>query len=295
MYKRVLVVLLILPLCSCAVFQKKASVKTLPKTKSVWGEFDYGWKNTYSTYRQRPQNLKHPTRTYKPQVKDVVKHYRYVDGGTYNITCPVGRITDIMLQPGENLISVSAGNTTYFNIHTDVISGGTDSSPRRHVFVKPIRSGLSTDMIITTDRRVYRLQLKSSKTAAHVRAISWVYENQFSSNYHYNQYRNSIRDTIYKKRLHLDYSMSGSADWEPVSAFHDGHKTYIQFASDSVLPALYNLSPKGKTELINWRYVDSLLIVDRVLKGAVLVYGKEQITLYNPKYFRKRLGRWVSK
>jgi type IV secretory pathway VirB9-like protein len=89
--------------------------------------------------------------------------------------------------------------------------------------------------------------------------------------------------------------MSGSADWEPVSAFHDGHKTYIQFASDSVLPALYNLSPKGKTELINWRYVDSLLIVDRVLKGAVLVYGKEQITLYNPKYFRKRLGRWVSK
>jgi hypothetical protein len=45
---------------------------------------------------------------------------------------------------------------------------------RVHVLVKPFAAGLSTNLVITTDRRSYHLQLNSTPATA-MAALSWTY------------------------------------------------------------------------------------------------------------------------
>ncbi len=76
------------------------------------------------------------------------------------------------LQPGETLTAVSAGDTVRWVIG-DTTSGSGDTQ-RVHVLVKPFAPGLKTNLVITTDRRSYHLQLESTERTA-MAAISWTY------------------------------------------------------------------------------------------------------------------------
>ncbi|CCG42726.1 hypothetical protein PHAMO_420008 [Magnetospirillum molischianum DSM 120] len=59
---------------------------------------------------------------------------------------------------------MSAGDTT----------SGAGEGRRVHVLVKPFAPGLRTNLIITTDRRFYHLQLESTVRTS-MAAISWTY------------------------------------------------------------------------------------------------------------------------
>ncbi len=76
------------------------------------------------------------------------------------------------MQPGEKLTSVSAGDTVRW-VTGDTVSGAGDSK-RTHVLVKPFAPGLKTTLVITTDRRAYRLQRESTEKTA-MAGISWTY------------------------------------------------------------------------------------------------------------------------
>ena len=64
-------------------------------------------------------------------------------------------MTDIALQPGENLVAVAAGDTVRWVIGDT--TSGTGADKRTHVLVKPFTAGLATNLVITTDRRSYHL------------------------------------------------------------------------------------------------------------------------------------------
>ncbi|WP_454557376.1 TrbG/VirB9 family P-type conjugative transfer protein [Paracoccus kondratievae] len=74
------------------------------------------------------------------------------------------------VQPGEELVTVAAGNTVRW-IVSDTFSGAGDEL-RVNVQVKPVRSGLKTNLIITTNRRTYLLELTSTERAW-MASVSW--------------------------------------------------------------------------------------------------------------------------
>ena len=76
------------------------------------------------------------------------------------------------LQPGEELVSVSAGDTVRWVVG-DTISGSGDTA-RAHVLVKPISAGIRTNLMIATDRRTYHLELESTD-GGYMAALSWRY------------------------------------------------------------------------------------------------------------------------
>src|SRR3546814_15665716 len=83
-----------------------------------------------------------------------------------------GWVTDIALQPGENLVAVASGDTARWVI------GDTTSGPgegkQTHVLVKPYSAGLLTNLVITTDRRAYHVRLiRTSGTA--LPPMHWTY------------------------------------------------------------------------------------------------------------------------
>jgi hypothetical protein len=90
----------------------------------------------------------------------------------YHLLAAPGRVSDLILQPGEVITSIAAGDTARWTIGDT--SSGSGEAKRVHVLVKPFSAGLSTNLVIATDRRTYHLQLSSTVGTA-MAGISWSY------------------------------------------------------------------------------------------------------------------------
>src|SRR3546814_7424606 len=77
---------------------------------------------------------------------DAMQVWPYSDGALYQVYASPGRVTDIALQPGEALVSVSAGDTVRWIIGDT--ESGSGVGKRLHVLVKPSRAGLRTNLVI---------------------------------------------------------------------------------------------------------------------------------------------------
>src|SRR3546814_17232847 len=83
-----------------------------------------------------------------------------------------GRVTVIALEQGESLGAVGSGDTARWVIGDT--SSGSGETRRAHVLIKPVAAGLSTNLVITTDRRVYHLTVTSAAKGA-MSAVAWSY------------------------------------------------------------------------------------------------------------------------
>ncbi|MUT31336.1 MULTISPECIES: P-type conjugative transfer protein TrbG [Mesorhizobium] len=213
---------------------------------------------------------------------NAVQVYPFTDGALYQLYAAPERVTDIALQPGEKLTAVSAGDTVRWVIG-DTVSG-TGDSQRTHVLVKPFAPGLSTNLVITTERRTYHLQLKSTEKTA-MAAISWTYsEDQIIAL----RQRNAQADAampaasnVALENIRFRYSISGDTPpWRPTRAFDDGNKVYIEFPrriDQGEAPPLFIVGADGSNQLVNYRMRGNYYIVDRLFAAAELRLGvKEQ-------------------
>jgi len=96
----------------------------------------------------------------------------FVDGAIDQVSTAPGRVTDIALQAGETLISVASGDTARWVIGDTTSGSGADK--RAHVLIKPVAAGLTTNLVITTDRRTYHVAL-SSRAGPAMSSLSWIY------------------------------------------------------------------------------------------------------------------------
>src|SRR5699024_218745 len=103
---------------------------------------------------------------------NAIQVWPYSDGALYQVCTAVGRVTVISLQSGEDLVTVAAGDTVRWIVGDT--SSGTGKERHVEVLVKPIRSGLKTNLVITTNRRTYLLELTSTKKAW-MASVSWEY------------------------------------------------------------------------------------------------------------------------
>ncbi len=103
---------------------------------------------------------------------NAIQVWPYAEGALYQIYASPGRVTDIMLQEGEQLVSVSAGDTVRWIVGDTTSASG--ASQRVHVLVKPIRARLKTNLIITTNRRIYLLELTATEKSW-MASASWSY------------------------------------------------------------------------------------------------------------------------
>ena len=80
---------------------------------------------------------------------NAVQVYPFMDGALYRLYAAPEQVTDIALEAGEQLNSVSAGDTVRW-IVGDTISGGANGE-KVHILVKPIAPGLKTNLVIIYD------------------------------------------------------------------------------------------------------------------------------------------------
>ncbi len=195
----------------------------------------------------------------------------------YKIYLQEGFVTDVRLAPDEKLKFVGGGDTVRWKIDTAVT--GNAGSGVTHLFIKPMQEGLSTNIVINTDKRVYQLILESGN--AYNPMVSWIYPKSDIENFHEETERSY--SSIDPTNLKFGYKISNTSyKWSPVDVFRSKNKTYLKMKSDIVnteLPALFAVDDDDKLILISYRFKDGYFIVDRVLDKAVLLSGKKKVTI----------------
>ena len=202
----------------------------------------------------------------------------FVEGTIYQVHTAPGRVTDIVLQPGEVLGAVASGDTARWVIGDTVSGSGADK--RAHVLVKPFAAGLSTNLVITTDRRTYHLALSSS-TGAAMSALSWTYPQDALIAFKRAQEASTAAAPVAAgldvDQLHFNYVLSGDRPaWRPLRAFDDGRQTFIEFAASLAVgeaPPLFLVGAKGEAQLVNYRLRGRYYVVDRIFDVAELRLG----------------------
>ncbi len=213
---------------------------------------------------------------------NAVQVFPYTKGALYRLYAAPGQVSDIALQPGEELISVSAGDTVRWVVG-DTSSGDPDGA-RAHVLVKPIASGLSTNLMIATDRRTYHLELESTD-GSYMAALSWRYPQDELETLRARNARAKARNARTIARgltlndLNFNYRIDGDKpDWRPLRVFDDGRHVFIQMPANiqtTDAPPLFVVGPKGDVQLVNYRVRGQYYIVDRLFAKAELRHGEK--------------------
>jgi type IV secretion system protein VirB9 len=209
---------------------------------------------------------------------DATQVWPFSPDALYQVYTSPEKITDISLELGEELVSVSAGDTVRWIIGDT--TSGAGATQRVHVLVKPTRPDLRTNLLINTNRRTYHLEL-SSTTETWLASVSWTYPSDQLTRLKSANARalasSPIADGIALERLNFAYEISGDyPSWRPIRAFDDGQKVYLQFPTDVAqgeLPPLFIVGDRKQAELVNYRVHAPYYIVDRLFEVAELRLG----------------------
>ena len=202
----------------------------------------------------------------------------YSPDALYQVYAAPEKISDIALEAGEEIVSVSAGDTVRWVVGDTTSGAGT--SQRVHILVKPTRADLRTNLVINTNRRTYHLELTATADTW-MASVSWQYPlDQLAVLRGANAHAEAVApvtDGIALDRLNFRYEVTGaSPSWRPLRAFDDGSKVYVQFPSgvgQGEMPPLFIVGNGDKTELVNYRVRSPYYIVDRLFAVAELRLG----------------------
>lgn len=206
----------------------------------------------------------------------------------YQIYTKPERITDIAFETGETILSIGGGDSQRWTISET--QSGKEPFVRKHVFVKPHQLDISTNLVVTTDRRTYHIEIHSLANVSYQASVSWNYPASpiiFGSAFGatLEQKPQTPMSGLAQKQLNFNYHFVASDHpaWMPRRVFDDGHKTYVEFPEamqDTEAPILYGLSSAREQEVVNYRRHKNFYIIDHLIRTAELtVGGKSAVTV----------------
>lgn len=205
---------------------------------------------------------------------NAIQIYPWSEGALYQVYAAPGQITDIALEPGESLTGtgpIAAGDTARWIIGDT--ESGSGATRRIHVLVKPSRADITTNLVITTDRRSYMIELRAGEKP-YMPAVAWAYPVQPGGR------RQAVPGTPMVPDVasrNYRYGLAGDTPpWKPVAVYDDGRRVYVEFPREIVqgeMPPIFVIGSDGEAEIANGRTYQNILIVDRLFGAAELRLG----------------------
>jgi len=211
--------------------------------------------------------------------------YDYHPDMVYEAYAQPLRVTDICLEPGE--IALEAPFVS--DSERWILGGGTSyeqGASIQHIYVKPESSGLSASLIINTNRRVYRIILRSYSNV-HMPLVKWRYVSGIPQNFleppppperNNDDTQNSLDPRFLSFNYRVTYSFFGKPYWLPDLVFDDGSKTYIRFPAQVLqreLPSVF----ENRKDILNYRVLDNVIVIDKLTENLTLKIERKEITI----------------
>jgi len=228
-----------------------------------------------------------------PVVRDKRRGFvRFPYGQSYPLLyCKPLRVCDLQLQAGESVLDVALGDTEFW--HAQKMESGPAGARAPHVIFKPVEEKISTNAIITTDRRTYHVGLISvadpDGRRSYFRHAGFYYPNETVTAWMTEKRRAeqarlaeeaAAREALepgVPPELYYGYEISGdTVPWRPEKVFDDGTRVYIKMPTAmhvTEAPGLWAIDEHGQQNLVNYRIRDGHYIVDKVFSKARMAVG----------------------
>lgn len=276
----------------------RAKKKPSPKVQKMQETFDLEQRAKVAEYLG--SNMQKPTAARNRGSATV---YSFSQGSIYVVYAGLNRVTDVMLQPGEKLPngaqSFVAGDTDRW-IVTPITSGDGEST-QTHLIIKPLDDGITTNLVIATDRRVYILDLRSVDDW-YMPGVSWSYPEEAMKAFAMQaQQTQKVSTTtasiaVSAEDLDFDYKVKHPQAWAPEQVFNDGTHTYLRMpksVKSGEAPVLFVIENKQPI-YVNYRVKATsgdggpLYEVDRIFDRAELRVGtgKPVQIIRHPRWYQ---------
>lgn len=203
---------------------------------------------------------------------DAAQIYDYAPGAIYEVYGAPGYISTVLLEPGETIITVAAGDTTRWMVEQAV--GGDVVHARGMLLIKPTRASIRTNIVLVTDRRSYAIEAIATSGQTYSAQTAWRYPADADHELSGGPIAFETLNFAYRIRTVRGFNPR----WRPVRVFDDGRKTYIEFPpamATSEAPPLFVIE-NGEAVLVNYRVSGDRYVIDRLFDIAELRLGAER-------------------
>jgi type IV secretion system protein VirB9 len=211
------------------------------------------------------------------------------------VLCSPTKVCEIVLESDETVFRIYSGDTVRWIINPGY-AGSKANIPT--ILFKPIDVGspddpVQTNLIITTNRRTYEVDLVAVKNTPHTRYGFTYPQEQFMVTPTVNspasmpmqtpvpiqtmpappQNPNQVSMTRVGPPPRPDYyDIQGNTDYKPVAVWNDGVHTYMQMPAKAPAPSIYTESDTGTLEMINYHPpIDDVYTIDGTPNHIVLI------------------------
>jgi len=220
-----------------------------------------------------------------------VRSVPYEADQVVRLTGEIGYELELVFEAGEHFAGLASGD----------LAGVDFIAQDEHLFLKPRAAGVSTNLTVLTDRRVYRFayvtgcagacladgkspgRQKESPVGGHGDAVDserLLHAVVWSVRFVYPP-KPAREETAVPQVLNERYQFCGARQLKPRRVFDDGVRTTIEFGDAQELPAVFVRNPDGSESLVNFTVVGTGLIVHRVVEHLILRRGSLTACLRN--------------
>ena len=179
------------------------------------------------------------------------QRFDYAPDRVFALDVVSGYQVTISLAPDERIETVALGDAVAWQV--------TASKGGNTLFVKALRTGETTNMTVVTNVRRYAFELRATGGGSGAAAYAITF-----------QYPQSGLGASQPQRTIGKYTMRGDKTLWPDKISDDGVHTYVEWAEDVDLPAVYVIDSQGREALSNGMMRDGRLVIDSV--GSRLVF-----------------------
>jgi type IV secretion system protein VirB9 len=229
--------------------------------------------------------------------------YDYNEYKQYPVVCKVLSLTVIQLENGEVPIGVPYLSDTMRWELTGDVWRTIDGLSVQLIMIKPLEPGLTTNMILVTNQRIYQFVLTSTRDS-YMPMVKFRYplsRNQFITaetlRQESEQHDHDMEEgnyLSYNYRIVSGWALTGwfKPGWQPVEAWDDGHKTYIRLPR-SVLQKEYPIVFEKSNYIINYRVSENVMILDKLITNITLRLNGKRVRIIKNRGEAKDLRRYV--
>ncbi|MDP5278250.1 TrbG/VirB9 family P-type conjugative transfer protein [Sphingomonas sp. DG1-23] len=191
-----------------------------------------------------------------------VRNVDYVADQVVRIEAAAGYQLMLELAPDESIENVAVGDSGAWQV--------TANKRGNRLFIKPIQAGITTNMVVITDVRLYSFEL--------VPLPGPQPDTAYSVRFRYPAPGSSGAPSKDAEPTAGRYKMGGDASLRPSGMHDDGVHTYIEWPEDRALPAIYAVDANGKEMLVNGMMRDGRMVIDSIQERLVFRVDKHRAT-----------------
>jgi type IV secretion system protein VirB9 len=231
--------------------------------------------------------------------------YDYNEYKQYPVVCKILSLSVIQLENGEVPIGVPYLSDTLRWEITGEVWNTADGLSVQLIMIKPLESGLTTNMILVTNQRIYQFVLNSTRDS-YMPMVKFRYPTQKrfitaetiqrETEQREREQEEMGQFTSYNYRIVSGWVISGwfKPVWQPLEAWDDGHKTYIRLPR-GVLQKEYPTVFEGSRYIINYRVSENVMILDKLISEVTLRLNGKRVRVIKNKGEAEDLRRYVKR